>query len=40
MQGNRGPLKCFNNNDIAVKDANSWVVRGRERPALAGCRDG
>jgi hypothetical protein len=32
MPGDKEALKCFQNNDIAVRDAESWVVRGWERP--------
>ncbi len=36
MRGDSEPMKCFKNNNIAVKDADNWVVRGRERPAHSG----
>ncbi len=36
MPGGREPTKYLKTNDIAVKDAMDWVVRGWERPAPYG----
>jgi hypothetical protein len=36
MSGYSEVVKCFQNKDIAARDAENWVVRGRERPRPAG----